>query len=75
MLKSNILYLVSEFVKKFIKSIPDYSEKENDKLPEVARPIGHAEPKEAIVQTKEEVKEPAAKVAVKKVAPKKTAKK
>lgn len=37
-LKQNFLYLIAEFVKKFIKSIEDYVEKENEALPEIARP-------------------------------------
>lgn len=58
MLKANILYVVSEFVKKFVKSIPDYSEKDNDKLPEIARPAVNVEVKIAQTPKAEKIAAP-----------------
>lgn len=49
-LKQNFLYLIAEFVKKFIKSIENYVEKEHEASPEVARPTkapNLSSPKEA----------------------------
>ncbi len=38
LLENNIKYIIYEFVQKFVKSIENYNEKDNDELPKVAKP-------------------------------------
>lgn len=66
-LKDNISYAIAEFVKKFIKTIPQYNPKDHDKLPEIAKPKS----KPTVAKKSAEVKVVAKTTPKKKAAPKK----
>ncbi|CAM9106955.1 F0F1 ATP synthase subunit alpha [Mycoplasma marinum] len=74
LLQDNIKYIIHEFVKKFITTITNYNEKENDKLPEVAKPGKYKAPaKKAPAKKAAAKKAPAKKAAAKKAKAKKPA--
>ncbi|CAM9121713.1 F0F1 ATP synthase subunit alpha [Mycoplasma todarodis] len=73
LLEDNIKYIIYEFVQKFIKTIENYNEKDNDKLPEVAKPGTYKAPvKKATAKKTVAKKAPAKKATAKKAPAKKT---
>ncbi|TCG10353.1 F0F1 ATP synthase subunit alpha, partial [Mycoplasma todarodis] len=72
LLEDNIKYIIYEFVKKFVKSIENYNEKDNDKLPEVAKPGTYKAPVKKVVKKAPAKKATAKKTVAKKAPAKKT---
>ena len=84
LLENNIKYIIYKFVQKFVNSIENYNEKDNDKLPEVTKPgtyktpvkkVEKKTPAKKATATKKPVakKAPAKKATAKKATTKKTA--
>lgn len=71
-LKENVLFVIAEFVKKFIKTITNYDPKDHDKLPEIAKPKSKPTVAKKEAEVKVVAKATPKKAAPKKAAPKKT---